>query len=347
MVACMKDIAVIGAGYWGQNLVRNVAALGRLGMVCDEAEGTRTKMRALYPAVNVCAELDEVLQCDGIRGVMIAVPSKAHAEVARLCLEAGKHVYVEKPITLDVSEADALCDLADARERQLMVGHLLLFHPCVRWIRQAVEEGRLGDVLYLNSMRVNLGKVRSDENAMWSLAPHDISVAMYLLGAEPETVAAHGLCYVQKERNIHDVVFITLRFPDGTATQIHVSWLDPHKKRQLTVVGRDKMLTFDDVLATEKIRVFDKGVTIKEGLDAPSYDSYGDFLSLRQGDILIPHIPMREPLRELCTHFIDCVDRNVRPLTDGRSGAAVLRVLAAAQQSLDSGGHPVSMLEGS
>jgi len=316
-------------------------------MVCDASEKIRTKMSALYPGVQVTDAITDVLENPNVRGVMIAVPSKSHAEVARMCLRANKHVYVEKPITLDVQEADALCELAEANNLQLMVGHLLLFHPCVRWIKESIHQGALGDVFYLNSVRVNLGKVRSDENAMWSLAPHDISVAMYLLDAEPETVAAQGLCYVQKERDIHDVAFITLRFRDGTAAQIHVSWLDPHKKRQLTVVGRDKMLTFDDTVATEKIRVFDKGVTIKEGLNAPSYDSYGDFLSLRQGDILIPHIPMREPLRELCGHFIECVDHNRKPLTDGRSGAAVLRVLQAAQQSLESGGHPVSLEAGS
>jgi len=341
----MKGIAVVGAGYWGQNLVRNVSGLGRLEAICDTSESTRTRMAEHYPGVPVTGDLDEILAMDSVNGVMVAVPSIHHAKVAYRCLEAGKHVYVEKPITLDVSEAEALCELAEAQGVQLMVGHLLLFHPCIRWIRESITAGELGDILYLNSVRVNLGKIRSDENAMWSLAPHDISVAIYLLGALPETVAAHGLCYVQKERQVHDVVFITLRFAGGPATQIHVSWLDPHKKRQLTVVGTLKMLTFDDVVANEKVRVFDKGVTIAEGLAAPSYESYGEFLSLRQGDILSPHIPMREPLRELVKHFADCMDHNRRPLTDGRSGLAVLRVLEAAQRSLDLGGQPISLAE--
>ena len=342
----MNDIAVIGAGYWGRNLVRNVSALGRLSMICDASEAIRSKMTGLYPSVQVTHALEDVLNNPEVKGIMIAVPSKAHAEVARQGLLAGKHVYVEKPITLDGDEADELCELAEKRNLELMVGHLLLYHPCVRWIKEAISKGEIGDVLYLNSVRVNLGKVRSDENAMWSLAPHDISVALYLLEAEPTSVAAQGLCYVQKDRNIHDVAFITLRFADGTAAQIHVSWLDPHKKRQLTVVGREKMLTFDDTSASEKIRIFDKGVDIQEGLNAPSYESYGDSLSLRQGDILIPHIPMREPLRELCKHFVDCIDGHAKPLTDGRSGAAVLRVLEAAQQSLETGGQPISLRRG-
>lgn len=343
MIPNMKGIAVIGAGYWGQNLVRNVHGLGRLELICDASEKIRSKMRALYPNTPVVASIDEVLAESRVDGVMIAVPSTHHASVAHACLSAGRHVYVEKPITLELAAAEALCDLADAQGVQLMVGHLLLYHPCVRFIKETLDRGDLGELLYLNSVRVNLGKVRPDENAMWSLAPHDISVAIYLLGAAPETVSAHGLCYVQKEKNIHDVVFLTLRFAGGQATQIHVSWLDPHKKRQLTVVGTGKMLTFDDVLASEKVRIFDKGVTLHEGLDAQPYDSYGDFLSLRQGDILSPHIPMREPLRELVSHFIHCVDTQSKPHTDGRSGVDVLRVLEAAQRSLDLGGQPVAL----
>ena len=207
-------------------------------------------------------------------------------------------------------------------------------------MKEAIDAGELGRVLYMTCQRVNLGKVRSDENAMWSLAPHDVSVILHLLGGTPTEVAAHGLTYLQPQAGIEAVVFVTLRYADGRAAHIHVSWLDPHKRRRLTVVGTRKMVTFDDMKA-EKIRIYDKGV---DGLDdMPDYASYGDLLTLRQGDILSPHIPMREPLRVLCQSFLDAIDQGVDPLTDGQNGVDVLRVLDAAQRSLDQGGAPVSL----
>ncbi|MEC9072913.1 MAG: Gfo/Idh/MocA family oxidoreductase, partial [Myxococcota bacterium] len=258
-----------------------------------------------------------------------------------------KHTYVEKPITLDVEEAAELVELARERDLRLMVGHLLLYHPCINWLKESIDSGELGQVLYLNSLRVNLGKVRTDENAMWSLAPHDISVAIYLLGELPVEVCAQGFTYLQRRAGIQDVVFLTLRYQDGRAAQIHTSWLDPHKKRQLTVVGSRKMVTFDDMQATEKVRVYDKGVDGTENLDvAPTYESYGDLLTLRSGDVLIPRVPMREPLRSLCEHFLACVDNGESPLTDGQNGLDVLRVLRAAQESLETGGVPVSVGSG-
>jgi predicted dehydrogenase len=275
---------------------------------------------------------------------MIAVPAVDHHAVAARVLDAGKHAYVEKPIALSVVDGEDLVRRARAGGLQLMVGHLLLYHPCVRWAKAAIDRGELGEVLYLSSVRVNLGKVRSDENAMWSLAPHDISVAMHLLGEEPVAVAAQGFSYLQDARGIEDVVFLTLRFRDGRAAQIHVSWLDPHKERVLTVVGSRKMLTFDDMAASEKVRVYDKGVDrAEQPLDAPTYESYGDLLTLRQGDILIPRVPMREPLRTLCETFLAAVDRGTVPLSDGDNGVAVLRVLEAGQRSLAAGGAPVAV----
>ena len=335
-------VAVIGAGYWGKNLVRNMAQLESLVAVCDASEAVRERVSASYPGVTVSENLEAVLDNPKVDAVMVAVPSSAHFEVAKAALLAGKHTYVEKPIAHALDRAEELVALADERELRLMVGHLLLYHPCIAWMKEAIDSGELGRVLYMTCQRVNLGKVRSDENAMWSLAPHDVSVVLHLLGESPSEVSAQGLTYLQTNKGIADVVFMTLRYGDGRAAHIHVSWLDPHKRRTLNVVGTKKMVCFDD-MATEKIRVFDKGVT---GLDtAPEYASYGDLLTLRHGDILAPHIPMREPLRAQCEHFLRSITERTRPLSDGRNGVDVLRVLDAAQRSLDQGGSPVSLGE--
>lgn len=337
-------VAVVGAGYWGKNLVRNMAQLERLGAVVDSDPATRDRMTRLYPGVAVTDDLDAVLTDPSIAGVMVIVPSSQHHSVARRALLAGKHTYVEKPIALSVEDGQDLVRLAADRGLKLMVGHLLLYHPCVSWLKDRIDQGDLGDVLYMHARRVNLGKVRQDENAMWSLAPHDISVVLHLLGERPVTVSAQGLCYLQPSADIHDVVFLTLRFADGRAAQIHVSWLDPHKERQLTVVGSRKMVTFDDMAPAEKIRVWDKGVDGAEGLNAaPEYASYGDLLTIRQGDIHIPKVTMREPLRALCEHFLSCIASGDDPLTDGSSGVEVLEVLQAGQQSLQAGGAPVAL----
>ncbi|MEZ4269519.1 MAG: Gfo/Idh/MocA family oxidoreductase [Myxococcota bacterium] len=339
-----RGVAVVGAGYWGQNLVRNMAQLDRLAGICDASEAVRKKMARTYPNARVTADLDELLADPDVGAVMVVVPSSRHHEVAKKALLAGKHVFVEKPIALKLSDGEDLVRTAEERDLRLMVGHLLLYHPCVEWLKRSIDAGDLGDVLYLNALRLNLGKVRSDENAMWSLAPHDISVALYLLGASPSHVTAQGFCYLQRRTGIEDVVFLTLRFADGRAAQIHVSWLDPDKKRQIDVVGTRKMVTFDDMAASEKIRVMDKGVDGVDQLNmAPSYESYGDLLTLRQGDIHMPYIPMREPLRAECEHFLHCVDTGERPRSDGRSAVEVLEVLQAGQQSLQAGGVPVAL----
>ncbi len=333
-------VAVVGAGYWGKNLVRNMAQLEHLVAVCDASSAIRESLRATYPGLNVYAELDELLEDPSVDALMVAVPSSSHFEIAKRALLADKHTYVEKPIAHALKEAQELVELAEARDLRLMVGHLLLYHPCITWIKEAIDAGDLGRVLYMTCQRVNLGKVRQDENAMWSLAPHDVSVVLHLLGESPIEVAAQGLTYLQE--GIEDVVFITLRYADGRAAHIHVSWLDPHKRRTLNVVGTKKMISFDD-MAAEKVRVFDKGVS---GIDeAPDYASYGDLLTLRHGDILVPHIPMREPLRALCTHFVNAIEKGEHALSDGTNGVDVLRVLEAAQRSLEGGGTPVSLAQ--
>jgi predicted dehydrogenase len=324
-------------GYWGPNLLRNFNGLAqaRVKVCCDLDEAALRRVAGQYPGLQTTADYGELLSDSEVEAVVVTAPTPAHYELAKAALLTGRHVFVEKPIALAVDEAEDLAALAEARGRVLMVGHLLMYHPAVARLKQMVDGGELGEVYYLYASRLNLGQVRRSENAMWSLAPHDISVALYLLGEEPQAVAAQGLTYLQS--GIPDTVFLTLRFASGRAAHIHVSWLDPHKVRRITVVGSQKMAVFDDVDSTEKLRIYDKGV------QRPAYDSYGDSLSLRFGDISIPRIDMREPLRLECQHFIDCIINGQTPLSDGRNGVQVLRVLEAGQRSLERDGEPVAL----
>ncbi len=329
-------IAIVGTGDWGANLVRNFASLpgARLVALCDTDPERLRKSAAQHPQARALSSVEEVAAAPDVQAAVVASSAVSHAPLARTLLEAGKDVFVEKPLTLQVSDAEDLVRLAERRQRILMVGHLLLFHPAVRHLKEMVTRGELGDLLYVYSQRVNLGKVRRDENALWSFAPHDLSVILHLFESEPIDVVARGSAFVQK--GVEDVVFVDLRFPDGRLAHVHVSWLDPHKIRRFTVVGSQKMVVFDDMEASEKIRIYDKGVD-----RAGSVVSYGDALSVRSGDILIPKLSLQEPLRLECQHFIDCVRERRRPLTDGAHGLAVVRVLAAAQASLEQGGAPV------
>jgi predicted dehydrogenase len=330
-------IAIVGTGDWGANLVRNFASLpgARLVAVCDSDPERLRRTAAQVPHARALASVDEVAAAADVQAVVVSASAVSHYPLARTLLEAGKDVYVEKPLTLKVEDAEHLVALARERQRILMVGHLLLFHPGVKYLKDMVTRGELGDLHYLYSQRVNLGKVRRDENALWSFAPHDLSVILHLLEAEPLDVVARGSAFVQP--GVEDVVFVDLRFPGGRMAHVHVSWLDPHKIRKFTVVGSRRMAVFDDMEASEKIRVYDKGV------DPARVVSYGESLSVRSGDILIPKIGMQEPLRLECLHFVECVRERRTPLTDGAHGLAVVRVLAAAQASLDAGGAPVPL----
>jgi predicted dehydrogenase len=331
-------VAVVGTGDWGANLVRNFASLPGTRLVgLHDLDAERLKASAAkYPQARAMATLDEVASAKDVQAVVVAASAVGHHPVARALLDAGKDVYVEKPLTLSVADAEDLVARARAGQRILMVGHLLIYHPAVRYLKGLVERGDLGDVLYVYSQRVNLGKVRRDENALWSFAPHDLSVILHLLDAEPVDVAARGSAFLQK--GVEDVVFVDLRFPDGRQGHVHVSWLDPHKLRRFTVVGSQKMAVFDDMEASEKVRLYDKGVD-----RGGQVVSYGDALTVRSGDILIPRISLQEPLKIECQHFIDCVRERKTPLTDGEDGLRVVRVLAAAQASLEAGGTPVAI----
>jgi predicted dehydrogenase len=254
-------------------------------------------------------------------------------------LQAGKHVFVEKPMAQTVEEAERLVELAEANDRRLMVGHLLLYHPAFRYVEALIQRGELGEVYYLYSMRVNLGIVRQRENALESLAPHDLSVALAFLDKKPVGVSAQGQAYLQP--GVEDVVFATVFFEDGALAHLHTSWLDPHKVRKVTVVGSRKMVVLDDVASTEKVRLYDKGVEIQPG--EARYANYAEAMSIRTGDIEIPRIEMQEPLRLECQHFIDCIRMGQTPRSDGRNGLAVVRLLTAAQQSLRQNGTAVAL----
>ncbi|MHC4460449.1 MAG: Gfo/Idh/MocA family protein [Planctomycetota bacterium] len=333
------NVAVVGAGYWGKNLVRNFATAKRCNLkyVCDLDEELLAVQKKQFPFIETSSKLEDVLGDNEVEAVVIATDVPTHFGIAEKSLASGKHTYVEKPMTSTADESKMLVELAKEKGLKLMVGHLLEYHPGVGFLKEAIDKGEVGQSYYVYTQRVNLGIVRKDENAWWSLAPHDISIICYLLGSEPESVTAQGQCYLQKD--IEDVVFATIKFTGGKMANIHCSWLDPHKIRKVTVVGSEKMVTFDDMEATEKIRMYDKGAAIKHDITT----SYADIISLRFGDIVIPKFPGGEPLALECEHFIDCVLDGKPIRSDGVDGLRVVRVLEAGQKSLKSNGEPVKL----
>ena len=334
----MVNLALMGTGAWGRNLLRNFAHLkgAHLKVCCDiDGEQCENTLNG-YRGISVQTDPDKVLKDPSIDAVAIATPAITHYELAKRALEAGKDVFVEKPMTLSYENAVDLVETAEARDRILMVGHLLEYHAGVEKMKELLDSGELGNPYYLYSERVNLGRIRSDENALWSFAPHDISIILYLLGEEPVDVAARGAAYIRP--GIEDVVFLWMRFPGNRLAQVHVSWLDPHKVRRTTLVGSKRMVVFDDMLASEKIRIYDKGVDPNG-----RYVGYAESLSLRFGEVLVPALKMTEPLKAECEHFVECVTNRATPRSDGRDGMRVVRVLDAAQRSLKSGGLPVTL----
>lgn len=315
-------IGVVGLGGWGKNVVQSFGKAKRCTMsaLCDTDAQRLRRHEQLFPQAIVTDNYDALLSNSEIDAVAIVTPAPEHYSMARAALLAGKHVYVEKPMTLRVDHAEELVRLSEQTGRKLMVGHLLEYHPAVNLIKQAIEDGTLGDIYYMYCQRLNLGVVRSSENAFWSLAPHDISVILYLLGAEPDSITARGECYLQP--GIEDVVFVNLHFPDGRMAQIHVSWLDPNKERKIVVVGSKKMLIFDDMEASEKLRIYDKGASVP-----PANNGVLSAIGVRHGDIHIPHIPADAPLDLETQHFIDAILDDTTPRSDGQDGLRVVRVL--------------------
>lgn len=332
--------AVVGAGGWGRNHVRNFATMAgsKLKYVCDLNPATQNLV-AQYPDVTATTDLRVILDDKSVQAAIVATNAPTHFEVARQLLEAGKDVLVEKPLTLGSESALKLCELAEANKRVLMVGHLLLFHPAVETLKNLIDQGELGEILYVVSQRLNLGVVRKDENAWWSLAPHDVSIANYLLGEEPTAVTATGGVFLQRERGIEDVVFATLHYGDEASSKlahVHVSWLDPHKIRRLTVVGSKKMAVFDDGSSDQKLTLYDKGA-----VPPPAAVSYEEGVRVRTGDIVIPALRMTEPLQRECAAFLRAVETREAPLANGRAGLAVVRVLEAGTKSIQLQGKRV------
>lgn len=333
----MVTIGVIGAGYWGKNIIRTFHALdsANLKYIADSNSETLKKF-STYSKTIKTTDFLEILNDEKVDSVVISTPPVTHYEIAKKALLSGKHVLVEKPITIEVEHALELVEISEEKNKKLMVGHLLLYHPCVTFMKKHIINGEIGEIYYLYSQRLNLGKVRSDENALQSFAPHDISVAIFLIEVEPLSVSAYGMSYLQE--GIEDVVFLNLYFPGGKIAHIHVSWLDPHKIRRMTVVGSRKMMVFDDMEPGEKIKVYDKGIEISR-----EFGSYGEFLSLRDGNIFLPAVKMREPLMCECEHFIECIRKDITPRSDGRNGLVVTKILDAAQRSLKAGGIPMDI----
>lgn len=320
------QIGVVGLGYWGPNLARNFGALpgSQVRWLCDGSPAVLDKAAQQHPDARVTAELDDLLDDPELDAIVLATPVPSHAELAVRVLDAGKHCFVEKPLAQSVADAQRAVAAAERAGRRLMVGHLLEYHPGVLKLKELKDSGELGEIYYIYGNRLNLGKLRADENALWSLGAHDVSVLLALAGEEPVEAVAHGESYVRQ--GVEDVVFCYLRFPSGLAAHLHLSWLDPHKERRFTVVGANKMVTFDDMAAENKITVYDKGFD-----EAPA--GYGEWVT-RSGGSYSPRLPSGEPLRTECQEFLDAINEGRPPRSDGVSGLRVVRVLEQLQDSL-------------
>jgi predicted dehydrogenase len=323
-------VGVVGLGYWGPNLARNFAALDgcELRWCCDALPQNAHKAP---PGARVTTELGDLLSDPELDAVVVATDVPSHARLAIDVLRAGKHCFVEKPLAQSAQEAAAVADEAAAGDRVLMVGHLLEYHPGVAKLKEILEAGELGEVRYVYSNRLNLGVMREQENALWSLGAHDISVLLHLFdGEEPEEAVAHGRSFMRD--GVEDVAFCYLRFPSGRVAHMHLSWLDPHKERRFTVVGDKRMATFDDMALEQKVTIYDKGFD-------RDFRGYGEWIT-RSGDITSPQISNEEPLRIECRHFVDCVRSGAEPHSGAASGLRAVRVLEALQRSLEAGGTP-------
>jgi predicted dehydrogenase len=322
------QVGVVGLGYWGPNLARNFDRLpgAALRWICDASEQARERWAPQFPDTRVSADLEELLADPELDAIAVATHVPSHPEIAVRVLEAGKHCFVEKPLAQSVAEAERVAAAAEAAGKTLMVGHLLEYHPGVEKLKEIADAGELGDIHYIYGNRLNLGKLRADENALWSLGAHDVSVVLRLAGdEEPEEMSAVGESYMRP--GIEDVVFCYLRFPSGLAAHLHLSWLDPHKERRFTVVGSKRMATFDDMEIERKVTVYDKGFD-------QDFSSYGEYIQ-RSGDIWSPRISNEEPLKIECAHFVDRVRDGAPPRSGAEAGLRVVRVLEALQRSLE------------
>jgi predicted dehydrogenase len=324
-------VGLIGFGLWGPHYARILSGTmtgARLAACAEPAASRLAAFDRMYPGARAYADYRRMLRDGDLDAVIVATPTSTHREIVEACVDAGMHVLVEKPLAATVEDADYLVQLGQTSRRVLMVGHTFLFNPAVRAIKAYIDEGLLGDIRYLYFQRTGLGPIRQDVNALWDLAPHDFSMLRYWLNADPLDLVARGQSYLKS--GTEDVVFVTLNYPERVLASVHVSWLDPVKVRSVTVVGDKKMVVFDDTHATEKIRIYDRGADYQ-----PREGGFAEFIAaVRDGDIVIPRLEQREPLREQLEHFAECVRTGHEPITSARDGAAVVRVLERAQEEL-------------
>jgi predicted dehydrogenase len=333
-------IGIIGCGYWGLNYIRVLVELPQSAVLVasDQQTDRLDLVKKRFPTVRTDPKWESVLENGDIEALVISTPATTHHALARECLLHGKHVMIEKPMTTDVEGAEELVALADDRQLVTMVGHTFLYNTGIKKMKTCIESDEFGKVYYLHGTRTNMGPIRQDVNAIWDLAPHDVSIFNYLVGKQPNWVSAVGGRVLGNTRE--DVGFITLHYPSNIVGNVHVSWADPSKVRKVVVVGSNRRMAFDDMNATEQVRIFEKGVA-SEGVDHDSFAEYR--LLMKDGDIISPKIESSEPLKNQCCHFLECIRNGTRPLTDSRNGLDVVKIMVAIQESVARNGAPVKL----
>ncbi|HEY1788680.1 MAG TPA: Gfo/Idh/MocA family oxidoreductase [Verrucomicrobiae bacterium] len=334
-------VGVVGCGYWGPNLVRNLRSLPdcQLKMMSDLNEQRLAHLKSLYPEVEGVTDFRHLLNGSSLDAIVVATAVKTHFPIAKASLSAGKHTFIEKPMALSSAECEELIEIARRKGLVLMVGHTFLYSPAVKKIKEIVELGDIGEIRYICARRLNLGLFQKDINVAWDLAPHDISIALYIMGEMPSVVNCRGSAHVTP--GIEDVTSMCLTFPKQRTAIIHSSWLDPRKVREMTIVGSRRMIVYDDVAPLEKLRIFDARVE-----RPPHYDTFAEFhYAYHYGDMYAPYIKQEEPLKSECQHFLDCIREGTRPLTDGQQGLELVRILEASSESLKRNGAPISLVE--
>ncbi|HEX8843673.1 MAG TPA: Gfo/Idh/MocA family oxidoreductase [Pyrinomonadaceae bacterium] len=337
-------IGVIGCGYWGPNLLRNFAENEKASLrwMCDLDTRRLETLGRRYPSARTTPDCQQLFTDPELDAVVIATPVGTHFNFARAALQAGKHVLVEKPFTANVAEAEELIELAERQGLALMVDHTFIYTGAVRKVKEMVRSGELGDLLYFDSVRINLGLFQRDINVVWDLAPHDLAIMDYVIERQPLSVTATGSCHV--ERGIENIAYVMLRFSDEFIAHFHFNWLSPVKIRRTLIAGSRKMVVYDDIEPTEKIRVYDKGVMVTRSEEAADKEAaYQTLVSYRTGDVWVPKLDSTEALHYVCQEFLDAICEKRRPLTDGHSGLRVVRLLHAAQQSISQQGRPVEL----
>src|SRR5215212_7170012 len=335
------NVGVVGCGYWGPNLIRNFRALGdcKLKLICDLDQSRLKHMKGLYPEVEGTNDFKYALNEAGLDAIVIATSVKTHHPLGKAALLAGKHVFIEKPLAASAAEAEELTDIAREKGLTLMVGHTFLYSAPVRKIKEIVDRGDIGEIRYINARRLNLGLFQKDINVTWDLAPHDISIVQYILGAEPTSVNCQGMAHVTP--GIEDVTTLCMNFSKNRTAFIQSSWLDPRKVREMTIVGSKRMIVYDDVAPLEKIKIYDARVETP-----PRYDTFAEFqYAYHYGDMYVPYVKQEEPLKIECQHFLDCINHSRVPLTSGEKGMELVRILEAASVSLKRGGAPVDFAQ--